>query len=226
MDYSGRRKLLTRTQRANPMGSSWTNTPNGLVVCDIKLPFHCRGIHNLCERPAEFRYLYEPRGNMLAWTVGFDTRSLNLVALRTAEALYCIHSDGGSTEICGRWVGVFNLDNESIMLLDIGLYRLAQENLDHIPWSPAHDYKAREELVREVVIPSEVMDLHSWAKSMICVYSRRELKASISTIAPPTIKKPQEMPQGVWNVVAQCLDEDLNIQVNMSWVVGQLSAII
>ncbi|KAF9003272.1 hypothetical protein BDQ17DRAFT_1355867 [Cyathus striatus] len=224
MNYNGRRKLLTRAQKANPMGSSCTNTPNGLVVCDIKLPFLYHDVHKLCEHPAEFRYLYEPRGNMFVWTAGFDTRSLDLVALRTAEALCYVHSEGRVHGNLGP--GAFNLDKESITLLDVGLYGLAQENLDHIPWSPAHDYKAREELVREVVIPNEVMDLHSWAKTMICLYSRRELKASISTMALPTITKPQEMPEGIWNVVTECLDEDLDIQVNMSWVVGQLAAII
>ncbi|KAF9003275.1 hypothetical protein BDQ17DRAFT_1425244 [Cyathus striatus] len=223
MNYSGRRKLLTRAQRANPMGSC-TNTPNGLVVCDVKLSLLYQGIHKLCEHPAEFKNLYEPRGNMLVWTAGFDTRGLDLVALRSAEVLCYLHSGGMVHGNLGP--GAFNLDKESIMLLDVGLYGLAQEILDYIPWSPAHDYKARGELVREVVVSTKVMDLHSWAKTMICLYSRRDLKASISTMAPPTITKHKEMSEGVWNVVAQCLDEDLDIHVNISWVVGQLAAII
>ncbi|KAF9003276.1 hypothetical protein BDQ17DRAFT_493306 [Cyathus striatus] len=179
MYYSGGRKLLTREQRANPIESahSTSNTPNGLLVYGVKIPFVYLGIHKICEYPADFSRIYESRGNMLEFTAGFDTSRLNLVALRTAETIYCAHSEGKFHGNLGP--DAIYLDNEYITLLSVSLYGLAQENLDRILWSPAHHYKAWKELVEETVVPNEVMDLHSWGKMMITLYSRKELKASM-----------------------------------------------
>ncbi|KAF9003273.1 hypothetical protein BDQ17DRAFT_1355871 [Cyathus striatus] len=226
MSYSGGRKLLTREQRANPMGSahSTSNTLNDLLIYDVKIPFVYRGVHKICAYPADFNRIYEPRGNMLEFTAGFDTSRLNLVDLRTAETVYCAHSEGKFHGNLGP--DTFYFDKESITLLGVSLYGLAQETLDRIFWSPAHHYKAWKELVEEKVVPNEVMDLHSWGKVMVTLYSRRGPKASVSRMAPPTIRKPQEMPDAIWNVVVQCLDEQLNIQANMGQIVRQLAAAV
>ncbi|KAF8993978.1 hypothetical protein BDQ17DRAFT_1367562 [Cyathus striatus] len=171
---------------------------------------------------ADFKYLRHPAGNMIRFTKGLDVARLRLITLRSAEALCFAHSIGAVHGNLGP--GTFLLRADYITLLDVGLYGLGQKELDYIPLTPSHNYKARAELMMDPIVPSVAMDVHAWGKTIISLFTGSELVTSLGPLRP--LIRPAHMPHDVWSIVIQCLDENLNIHTNMEQIVEQLAVIV
>ncbi|KAF9003284.1 hypothetical protein BDQ17DRAFT_1326127 [Cyathus striatus] len=177
-------------------------------------------------RSANAGRIYYPEGNLLAFTEMMDVAglkhlaSVSLATLKTAQALSIAHASGMVHGNLGP--RTIYVDENSVKLQDVGLFLLAHKYLDRIQWSPSHDYKANVELRGDSIGPSQLTDLHSWGKTIVALFTRRPFRAPTSIGVPPTITKPQEVPEDIWKIIVHCLDERLNIHVNMGQIVSQL----
>ncbi|KAF9003286.1 hypothetical protein BDQ17DRAFT_1326129 [Cyathus striatus] len=171
-------------------------------------------------RRANAGRIYYPEGNLLVFTERMDVAGLKHIALKTAQALSIAHEQ---RMVHGNLSpSTIYVDENSVKLQDVGLFPLAHKYRDRIQQSPSHDYKANVELRDDSIGPSQLTDLHSWAKTIVALFTRRPFRALTSIGVPLTITKPQEVPEDIWKVIVQCLDEQLSIHVNMGQVVSQL----
>ncbi|KAF9003277.1 hypothetical protein BDQ17DRAFT_493133 [Cyathus striatus] len=200
--------------------------PNATIcngpVFDIGLAFFGGRPPTIHHHNANFNHLCHPAGNMIQFARGLDVARLRLITLRSAETLRFAHSIGVVHGNVGP--GAFLLHADCITLLDVGLYKLAQKEQNYIPLTPSHNYKARAELMMDPVVPSVAMDVHAWGKTIFSLFTGSALVTSLGTLRP--LAKPAQMPHNIWNVVVQCLDENLNIHTNMEQIVGQLAVIV
>ncbi|KAF9003282.1 hypothetical protein BDQ17DRAFT_1326126 [Cyathus striatus] len=218
--YWKRRNSTTEVQtQCHPL--TRTRNIGNEAPFDLELSFSGHGLPRKHLRSTDFDRLRRVEGNMLEFSRDSEARARRLIVQRSAEVLFIAHSEGRVHGNLGP--GAFHLNHRSITLLDIGLYGLAQQYLDQIKMTPAHNYKARRELRMSIVVPTMAMDVHSWGKTIISLYTNSAFRMSLGKIPLPV--KPQEMPQEIWDVVFQCLDEELNIHVDMEQIVAQLATI-
>ncbi|KAF9003287.1 hypothetical protein BDQ17DRAFT_495527 [Cyathus striatus] len=219
---TSRQDTALKVNRMRPL-SATAISQNLEPPVDVELAFSEKRAFQIRPHPPNFSRLRKPGGNMLEYAtglLGYEARR-RFITLKSAEVICIAHADG---KVHGNVnPGVFYISEESVTLIDVGLYGLAQKGLDRIEMTDAHNYKAREELRMDPVVPTVLMDVHSWAKTVISLYTGLPLQLSFGRILPPV--QPSEMPDNVWNIVVQCLDEGLNIQVDMNRVVAQLAAI-